>query len=233
MAFMNWIVQRLSDVADFFEALYREAVDWVWPFYLTAGFFYHLSLLFSRLAWDFYDFGQGVDAAAAQLGDILSWSYIKSLIRLWLPGLEDAIAWWHNWTTFVGQRIDDWWHDIKNTILGLIDIAGQDLRSLIDDARAWLAGLQSSVNDLIDLLPGISELTAWFSNWWGNILSPLTSWWNSKILDVQGLINSAFTAREPFWSGWQDVRDKVIDFITSPLDWLFNRFTDWFLGPEK
>lgn len=230
---MNWIVERLNDASDFFYSVYHEVIGWVWPFYLTADFFYDLCLVFNELAWDFYAFGQWVDAAADKLEDILSWSYIKSLIRSWLPDLEDVATWWHNWTTWVGQRIDDWWDSTRTTVQGWIDQANQNIRSLIDDATAWLARLQSSVDDLLDLLPGISEITAWFSDWWGNVLSHLTGWWADRVADVQGLIDSAFAAREPFWAGWQDVRDNVITFISSPLDWLLDRFGDWFFGPEK
>jgi len=233
MSFMNYIVQRLNDASDFFYDLYIEVIGWAYPFWLAAGPFYDICRVFNKLAWDFYDFGQWVTATADKLEDVLSWSYIKSLIRGWLPDLEDVISWWHSWTTWVRQRIDDWWYYTKNTVQGWIDIGDQWLRDLIDDANAWLARLQSTMNELIGILPGISELVAWFSNWWGNILSHLTTWWNDRILDVSNLINSAFTAREPFWSGWQDVKDNVIEFFSSPLDWLEDKFTNWFLGPEK
>jgi len=233
MSFMNYIVQRLNDASDWFYDLYREVLSWVYPFWLAAGPLYQLCSIFNRLAWNFYDFGQWVDAAADKLEDVLSWSYIRSLIRSWLPSLEDVIDWWHSWTYWVRQRIDEWWYYTKNIVQGMIDWAAQGLRDLIDDAQTWLARLQSSINDLIGMLPGISELTAWFSHWWGNILSHLTSWWSNRVLEVQGLINSAFTAREPFWANWQDVKDKVIEFFSSPLDWLMDHFTDWFLGSEK
>ena len=233
MSFMNYIVQRLNDVSDFFYDLYLEVLGWVYPFWLAAGMFYNLYSIFNRLAWNFYDFAQWVKAATTSLEGILSWSYIKGLIRRWLPALEDVISWWESWTTWVRQRIDDWWYYTKNTVQGWIAIGDQWLKDLIDDANAWLARLQSSINDLIGMLPGISELAAWFSDWWGNILSHLTSWWANRVLDVQGLIDTAFTAREPFWAGWQDVKDNVIEFFSSPLDWLLDHFTDWFLGPEK
>ena len=61
----------------------------------------------------------------------------------------------------------------------------------------------------------------------------LTTWWNSRLEDIQGLINSAFTIREGLWTGWQDWRDKVVEFFTDPLEWLLAKFTDWFLGPEE
>ena len=52
------------------------------------------------------------------------------------------------------------------------------------------------------------------------------------MVDVESLINSAFTERERYWSGWQDMRDKVIEFFANPFDYLWSRFADWFLGPE-
>lgn len=230
---MNYIVQRLNDASDFFYDLYLEVLGWVYPFWLAAGMFYNLCGIFNRLAWNFYDFGQWVDAAADKLEDVLSWSYIRSLIQSWLPDLENAVSWWHSWTAWVRQKIDEWWNSAKDTVQGWIDIGDQWLKDLIDDAQTWLARLQSSMNDIIGMLPSITEITTWFSDWWGNIMTPLTTWWNNRVLVIQGLIDSNFTDREPFWSGWQDVKDNVIEFFSSPLDWLVDHFTDWFLGPEK
>jgi len=64
------------------------------------------------------------------------------------------------------------------------------------------------------------------------VLSFVNTWWSGAVLQVQGLINTAFLERDSWWAGWQDWRDQVAEFFTNPLEFLLNRFTDWFLGPE-
>ena len=55
----------------------------------------------------------------------------------------------------------------------------------------------------------------------GNILLVVNNWWRDRLLDVQGLINSAFVTRDSLWSGWQDLRDKVTEFFSDPEEWLY------------
>ncbi|KKK66018.1 hypothetical protein LCGC14_2968300, partial [marine sediment metagenome] len=89
---------------------------------------------------------------------------------------------------------------------------------------AWLAQFEtlraSWDNFWVTIYPGLVSF-AW-----------LTTWWNERLADVAGLIDSAFTIREGLWDGWQDVRGAVLEFFSDPLEWLWSKFTDWFLGPE-
>ena len=71
------------------------------------------------------------------------------------------------------------------------------------------------------MIPDITEIQAWFTDWTGNVTSVINTWWTSTMWEVQELINSAFIVRESLWSGWQDLRDKVTEFFTDPEDWLY------------
>jgi len=209
-------------VADFFYEVYLEVLGWVWPFYKAADFFYELCYWTNKVKWRFEDFSEDMDDIVNQLGDILSWSNIRSLIRSWLPDIDDLIDWWDRWWVWVGEEIDEWWYSTRTTVQGWIDIGDQWLKGLIDDAEAWLVDLQAAWDNFRTItLPDLLDL------------SGLITWWNTTVSDVQALIDSAFTARESFWSGWLDVKDSVIEFFNDPLEWLWQRFLDWFLGKEE
>lgn len=233
MAFINTIVGYLRDISDWFYEVFLEVRGWVYPFYLAADFFYELCYLFYYLANNFSDFGDWVDDIANQVGDILSWSTIRSYIRDWLPDLEDALDWWDRWWKWVGQEIDDWWaitwSGVRNWVYARID----DVEELIDSVEARLISFQADVSYLLDQLPSVNEILAWFTNWWGSILANIIAWGALTGTQIDTLIDSWFKNYQPFWEGWLDWKDKVTEFFTDPLEWLLDKFTDWFLGPEE
>ena len=232
MAFMNWIVERLSDAAGFFWDIGLEVYDWVWPFYLASDFFFSLQGVFANLAWDFSEFAEWVDDAVGQLADILSWSNIRSLIEGWLDGIDDIIDWFGNWWVWVGQEIDDWWQSVKDDVQGLIDSATQGLAGLLATWDSfWNITWPQWMGEFDTLL------AAWDDFWTTTFpdlvnFSWLETWFNTKILDIQRLIDTAIGNWAPLLESWQEVKDNVIEFSADPLEWLWTRFTDWFLGPE-
>ncbi|GAH69681.1 unnamed protein product, partial [marine sediment metagenome] len=57
---------------------------------------------------------------------------------------------------------------------------------------------------------------------WNTITGNLEKWWKTQL----ALLNETF--------GWvQDFRDGLGEFFPNPLEFLWNRFIDWFLGPEE
>lgn len=232
MTFMSRIIEALNDVSSFFHKTYLEVYSWVYPFWLAAGFFYQLSLIFNRLAGYFYDFNIWVDSVAVQVAKILSWDTIKGYIKSWLPALEAAVSWFSNAVTNVTSIISNWWSATSVTVQGWISAATQGLAEL---KVAWDQFTKVTFVNLSNLVNLVKSQWDYFT---GTTLpslvsfSSLTTWWNSRLIDVQGLMDSAFTLRQSYWDGWQDWRDKVAEFFTDPLGWLESKFTDWFLGPE-
>lgn len=224
MWFINEIVDKLNHIAEFFYDLYLTCYFAGAPLSWLANSFYYLAEWFNDLAWLFYSFGLWVDDVATKVLAILNWSVIWSYILSYVPNIEAIRDWFYYWRDRVWQEIADWWAATSQTVIGWIDAAK-------DWAWLWIDYLQSEVNELkarLDTLviefPDITELLAWFSNWWSNILGNLDSWWSERLVDVQSLINSAFIARDDFWRGWQDQRDKVTEFFTDPEDWLYKAF---------
>lgn len=173
--------------------------------------FNNLSDWTSMVAGYLYDLTDWYEDILDTLQNTLSWSAIKGFIRGWLPYLEDTIDWWHSWTYYVGQKIDEWWSPVWSDIQGYIAIATQGF----DDLRiAWDEFWNTTFPNLVSF------------EWLG-------IWWDRKVIEFQELIDSRFKDLEPFWAGWQDVRNNVIEFFNDPLEWLWLRFTDWFLGKEE
>ena len=229
---MNWIVQDLNHVSDFFYDIYIEVLDWVWPFWLAAEFFLDLSYGFNDLAWDFYDFAGWVSDVWDMVLDILSWSAIRGLIRDWLDGIEGMVDWFQDWALRIGQEIEDWWLSTLATVQGWIDFATQGFDEMV---AAWT---DFWLTLWPDILSAVGTLQSYWNDFWANIypnlvsFAWLTTWWTSTMGEVVSLIDTAFILRESLWAGWQDVRDAVFEFFTDPWAWLEKKFTDWFLGPE-
>lgn len=221
MPFMSWIIQRLNDASDFFYEIYREVMDWVYPFWLVADFFYELSWLFWRLAQDFYDFNELLDSWAIKIGQILSYANIWSYFEWWFDRAEWAWSWVADAFSNVWDIADSWWSSTQDTVLAWIEEVKSYAESLVDEVNAWLAYLDSWVVEFRNRLPRIDEIDSWWRNWTGEVLSVVDTWWTSTMGEVQGLIDSAFIVREPFWAGWQDFRDQVAEFFSDPEDWLY------------
>lgn len=228
MAFINWIIEDFNKASDFFYSIYLEVYGWVYPFWLAADFFYSVSRVFNWLAWDFYDFGVWVDATANKLLEILSWDTITSYLLSWLPNLDALNTWFYHWWGNVTSAITSWWSSTQYLVKGWIAAGQQWLQDQLDSLSSLLVSLQSQISYLLDQLPSINEIIAWFSTWWANILASLIAWGALTATQISSLIDSAFTSREPFWAGWQDIKDSVIEFFADPWGWFYDRAEDLF-----
>jgi len=218
MSALAWIIQRLNDLSSYFYDAYREVLDWVYPFWYLAIPLYQIQRLFNELAWDFYDFYNWANDVSNRIGAILSWSNIWSYILQFVPNLPEIRDWFYNWRGNVWIAIIDFWGTATATIQGWISVARAALQTQLDNVNNLLTTLRADVRDLISSMPTLNEVIAWWSNWTGNVLAFVNTWWNSRLLEVQGLIDSAFVTREQFWTGWQDLRSQVGEFFGDPED---------------
>jgi len=206
MRFMDWIIEELWDIAEWFYDAYHIVKDWWSPFNLLATPLYAIYGRFKWLAEDFYDFREWLEWVLDLLGEILSWTYIKSLIRSWLYGIEAVIDWFLSWTYWVRQEIADWWSGILPYILDYID----------------------------SVVEGWEDFVTTWDTFWRTIYPTLVSfdwlgvWWNSRLLDVQDLIHTAILDIEGSLAGWQEVRDSVFEFFADPFQWVYNKLDEFF-----
>ncbi len=209
--FMGGLQETLWSIGDYFGSVYNEISTWAWPFYLAALPFYLISNLFYSLAGYWAYFATWVAAVTVKSGEFLTADLIPRLIIPLVEGVLNTVNWLLTIGGAVTSILEDWWLSTQVTVKGLIA-----------SATEALPGLISSVGDFFTLvLPNLIDFT------W------LESWWTARVVDIGNLISTAFTLRESLWSGWQEVRTSVLEFLANPLDWLWDKFTDWFLGPEE
>ncbi len=233
MWFLDNIVEWLDSVAGFFYDAYQEVRGWVWPFYYLQYPLYALYEAFWYITYYFGQFNEWLDWAAGRLAAIFSLEQITAYFRTWIDAAINAWNWVVNAFQNVWNIVDDWWSSAKYAVLAWIDDAKLWFQALLDEANAWLARLQSYWDSIAGKIPTWDEVVTWWKSWPGQVWSVITSWWGGALLDVMGLIGTAFTERDSWWAGWEDFRDKVAEFFTDPLEFLLNRFFDWFLGPEE
>ena len=232
MWFVVSIIERLSEARDWLWDAYLEVRDWIFPFYYLQYPLYGLYVAFHYLVFYWDAFSNWLTWANTMLGDLPTvWTF-------WVYFQEWFEAGWNAWTWVINaigniwSIIDNWWTATMVDVQSWINEAKQWTRLWIDYLQGQVDELRVMIQDIPGAIPDLSIIWAWFTDWTGNVLSVITSWWSGALLEVQALINSAFTVREDYWSGWQELRSQVTEFFSDPLTWLEQRFTDWFLGAE-
>lgn len=232
MWFLNIIISYLGNIRDWFLSAYNEVKGWVWPFNNLATPLYYLYYAFSYVTLYFGYFNDWVATANTKLSQILDINQIIVYLKTWLDYATYAWQWVGNAISNVTSIITSWWSSAQETVLAWIEQAKQWTLAQIQNLAAAMVEVQAWWNSFKSNLPTLSEIIAWFQSWWPNILSMLGSWWIERLLDVEALFNSWFLELSPLWEGWQEIREEVFEFFSDPLEWLWARFTDWFLGPE-
>lgn len=225
----EWFIKATQWLVDAAMWCYNSAL----PLDGLGDIFNDLSDWTSRVAGYLFDASDWYDDVMDELEDILSWTTIRSKIRTWLDGIEDLVDWWENWWTNIKGKVDDWWEDTLDDVKGWIAAAVEGLASLLAAWDTFWNDLWPTLTSLVDTIKAAWD--AFIKDTLPNLLDLtfLTEWWNDRVKDVQDLIDTGFKLRDDFWKGWQDIRDTVLEFFDDPLEWLWARFTDWFLGPEE
>ncbi len=233
MWFLDKIIEWLGSARDWLYQGGVEVAGWVWPFNLLYSPLYYVYVAFAWITYYFGQFNEWLFWAAGRIDAILSTVDITGFFLTWINYAIDAWNWVTNAFWNVWNIVESWWSSAKYVVLSWIDEAKLWFQALLNEVNAWLARLQSNWDSIVSKIPTWDEVVAWWGNWRGNVLAAITGWWVGALLDVVGLIASAFTERESWWAGWEDFRDKVAEFFTDPLEFIWSLFVDWFLGPEE
>lgn len=206
----DWLKQACFSVVQW---LINAAID-AYDLPLVGGFIGNLVVRVKDFFQDIFVFA--VDASTwyeevvPKLLAILPWDVIKSNIKEWLPDLTDAIDWFREWWANIKTELGDWWDNTQITVKGWIAIAQKTVETLIDTVSKSLATLQTTWNDF----------------WKTTLPTLITS------IDASELIDTALKTWFPFYDDLVKLWDSIQSFFASPLDWLWEQFTDWFLGKE-
>ena len=233
IALIDSIFSFVWDIGDFFRDAYLEVKGWVWPFYYLQYPLYGLHIVFRSMLTPIAHFGDWADDVWAKVLQIFSLEQITSYFRTWLDYATDAWDWISNaWWNVIGI-VGDWWAATKVTVLGWIDIVKQWAIELWEDTKKGIAELQPVWDFFKGKIENLEIVLNWYFEWKDQVIAAVIRWGFVTALDVAGLVAAAFLERENLWAGWQDFRDKIADFFTDPLEFLWTLFTDWFLGPEE
>jgi len=232
MSFFNSIIGAMGQVSGFFYDLYSETSGWVGPFYYISTFFYWLSSIFADLSWYFSYFYDWAYDVWDKVSRIFTWENIWSLIQQYAGPLLNILKGLWDWWRSIWDEIGTWWSAVQYTVREWIDAAVGGLR---DIAGAW----SDFWNNLWpQLTRSFNSLKSAWDNFW-NYTFPnlvdftwLTTWWNGRLLDVRNLINTAVRDVGGLAEGWLDMRSIVVTFFQDPLEFIWSKFADWFLGPE-
>lgn len=225
----SWIWDRSVQLKDW--------ADSIWTWIPGHDWFHDRLYDAADLLWNLLTpiahFGDLLDDWAERIKDILSWENIVAMILLWIPNLEDIRDWFLEVISNILAIVNSWWEAVSVIVQGWIAALGEALQALIDNLATLLANLQAAWDDFKTRIPTIDEIILWWSDWWAQILIPLTTWWNERLAEVNTLINDTIKTWFPFYDELVSLWSEITEFFTSPLDFLLDRFADWFFGPEE
>jgi hypothetical protein len=232
MPFMVQITLWLASIRDYFLDAHYTVSNWVWPFYNLATPLYYIYNAFYWLVIYFYQFNEWLYELSVYASSFLDMNIVLSYLQTWINYATIAYNWIINAANIITYNIGAWWNTTQQTVLVWIDQAKQWALVQVNNLANTLAPVIAGWNSFVSKIPSLNEILLWFTNWWANVLSRLSSWWTERLLDIKALFNSWTLDLAPFWLGWQEIRDKVFEFFNDPLEWLLAEFTDWFLGKE-
>lgn len=180
--------------------------------------------------------------------DILNWHiYVGDAI-------ESAIDWVLDWiddlATWAAQ-IAAWWEDFRQEVIdafnAVVDFINEGIGNLgnivstwWDNLSEWWEGIKTTVLDWIDTavewvsdrIDDLAHLVDKIGIWWENFTTVVLPTLASKF-DITAAFDQFMLTWRDLFEGWEAFKDSIFDFFNDPLDWLWDRFTDWWLGPEE
>jgi len=226
-----WIIYDIRRIVQYLYQVFADMALWCWahdpPFGSIGSFFAEIYDHLTDLHYGLYLFAEEYESLWDAIVGILTESDIFSLLQTWLNYAEVAWNWVTNAFDNVTGIIWEWWPIALDYVMTYVDNAVGEINTLI---AGWNDFWTTTWPQWVSLF---DDLKALWGNFWVNILpnlvsfSWLTTWWNSKLLDINALIDSWIQDLLPFLEGWQEIRDQVFEFFNDPWGWLYNRFDDF------
>lgn len=232
MSWMNSIIYWLGTVRDGFANIANTLCGWTWPFYFLALPFLYIYYAFSYLVVHFTEFNTWLVWAAGRISQILDISYITNYFSPWISYATNAWNWVANAITNVRIIIDGWWGGAQQLVLFWIDQVKYWALAQFNTLYNWLAQIQVLWQQFSAWIPSFQEIIAWFGDRWNWILAQIITWGGIPAKEIALLIDSKLKEWFPFYASLAELWDKVVEFITDPLEWLATSLEDWFWGKE-
>lgn len=181
------------------------------------------SLQFQIFTWHI-DIGGPIETA---------FDWLFAPLNGFIDWLNFALNWIEQAWDWVLDRIkaffDPWIYiirDIWNTLSTLWSKISDWFSGLVSDIQDWVSAFIQETKDLI-LSVGqyVTELWNRVTDFFTSILPTLAS-----KLDVSGAIAAAFVPWRDLFNFWGSFGREVATFFTNPLDWIMDKFEQWFFG---
>lgn len=233
----------LNSVGNFFKSLgdrFYDAADWAYdipaigPYiasalYSVVQYCYNIYTLFNNLRSGWLNLCDWLDAVWAKFGDIWAdlgdlWNYaqitLKNLVNDALGLAGDA---WDYAVTAYNKARDAWNYatdylkDLVTSAYNKAVWAYEQIAAAVtakaQEIYAWVKGIPAEIKAFVD-----------------GVVATVKSWATGAIDDAKAWILSTLAAPINLINLWFDA---IQGFFNDPWGWLVDKFTDWFLGPEK
>lgn len=181
-----------------------------WPLTGLGDWFNSLSDWTAEVSGWLWVASQWYDDVVRELSRFLVWEYWVNLWQTWYNRLAEVWNWFSDWVSQVTAIVSSWWEGIRTTILDWIDAATRGLAALEAEWR----------NFWYYTLPGLFDQIK------------LATWWQGKLDDINRLITGKLEEWLPFYNELTSLWQDITEFFADPLEWLWAKFADWFLGRE-
>jgi len=228
MWFLEKIIEWLDSIAGYFYSAYETVADWIFPFNLLATILYYIYYAFATLARYFVAFNDWADEIARKLAEQLNIETILSYLRTFIDYATLAWEWVQNAASYISSRLNEFWISIRPLILAWIENIRQALQAQINELATFYEQIRQNIAEILKQLPPLSELWAWFKDWWAHVLHPLTSWWHEKLKEIQSLVFSWLKEMFPFYNELVELWNEIKKFFADPLQWLYDKMDEFF-----
>lgn len=243
--FFSWLLTVTAQIGEFltWDGIKSAIMDWLPDIEALLVWFDGWKSRVTSVISDWWYYTR--DEVFAWINDLESWTAAQlNTVRDWVLTLISDVESWtvtqindvrlailtiisdlEAWTITEFNIVRDWIlvliSDVESWTVTQINGVKSAILAIIGDLELWTRAEIDTIMALLSALIDWDALYAW-----------ITTWWDDRIADVQGLIDTALSNWTPLLESWQDWKDSVAEFFADPLEWLWARFTDWFLGPE-
>lgn len=232
MEFIDDLFSLFWDISDFFYAAAEVAKDWVWPFSILQVPLLAIAEAFWDMLDPIADWYAWTGALNATIAGFLDSSGIIKLLTTWIDYAEAAYTWISNASKNILGVIGSWWLGVSDTVKSWIDDAKAYAKALVDAVALNLATLQKTWDDFWTLTwpvwtGKVDQVIIDLASFFTDVLPTLATWEG-----VQTLIEDTIKEWFPFYDDLVALWDSIKEFFTDPLEYLWAKATDWFLGAE-
>jgi len=204
------IILDIRRIVKYLYDVFANLTLWCWahdpPFGWLGDRFLEIFNHLTDLHYGLYLFAEEYEYLWETIQSAITENTIFRLLQKWLDYAEDAWYWVRHAFENVVDIIDDWWASTQATVKSWISIA----------------------------VEGLSELLAEWDTFWKVTLPNLVSlewlgiWWNSRLIDIQSLIDTAIANLGAGFESWLEIKDSVLEFFNDPYLWIYDRLDEFF-----